>query len=270
MSYRNEGWGPFWGIPPEDDSRERASIAEIVSPVLYDKALAYSPESILFKNRIISLTTMVDPQSATRVKNMMLALDRLDYKGEKHQDIILYIDSPGGYVTAGLGIYDTMQMIDSDVCTVCTGLAASMGSLLLMAGAPGKRFSLPNSTIMVHELSGGTIGRLSQMNVSNDFSNMLGDKLTDIYLKHMPRNGEGLIDKWGGDTQERDTYKLEPKPMTDDEARGWLKRWAQKDRYMFPEQALAWGNIDRIIERLPGNSEPESLDDVVVDPDKSD
>ena len=232
-------------------------------PVLYEGSLAYSPEALLFKNRIIQLNTDVNPQSTTKVKNMLLVLDRLKYRGKEHDDIILYIDSPGGMVTSGLGIYDTMQAIESDVVTICTGMAASMGSLLLMAGARGKRFALPNSTIMVHELSGGKSGKLHDMTVSPEYYQGIMDRLASIYIKHMPRNGQGLIDRWGGDTQAESVSLIKPCPMDDKAALDWFKRWAQRDRFMVAEQALAWGHIDGIIGRLPGDDNPPGLEGII-------
>src|SRR5579884_2175145 len=112
---------------------------------------AYDIYSLLLKERIVFLGTPIDDHVANLIIAQMLFLERED----PDKDIQMYIHSPGGSVTAGLAIYDTMQLIRPDVSTICVGMAASMGAILLVGGAKGKRFSLPNATVMLHQASGG-------------------------------------------------------------------------------------------------------------------
>ena len=137
---------------------------------------SYDIYSRLLKERIIFLSEEVNDVTASLVVAQLLFLDAED----PGKDIHLYINSPGGSVTAGMAIYDTMQYIKSDVCTICIGMAASMGAFLLSAGKKGKRFALPNSTIMIHQPLGGVQGQASDIKIHTDYLLMIKDKLNRI------------------------------------------------------------------------------------------
>lgn len=137
---------------------------------------SYDIYSRLLKERIIFLSDEVNDVTASLVIAQLLFLDAED----PGKDIFLYINSPGGSVSAGLGIYDTMQYIKSDVCTICVGMAASMGAFLLTAGAKGKRYALPNSTIMIHQPLGGAQGQASDIKIHADFIIKTRAKLNKI------------------------------------------------------------------------------------------
>lgn len=168
--------------------------------------------------RIIFLGQEVDDAVANRIVAFMLYLDSQD----PGKDIILYINSPGGSVTAGMAIYDTMAHIKSDVVTICVGLAASMGSFLLAAGAKGKRLALPHSRIMIHQPSGGTRGQATDIEIEAREIIRIRRQLNQIYAD---RTGQTL-------------EKIE-KDM-------------DRDYFMAPQEAKEYGLIDRVIEeRLP-------------------
>ncbi len=141
---------------------------------------AYDIYSRLLKDRIIFLGGVVNDDMADLIVAELLFLESQD----PAQDIQLYINSPGGSVTAGLAIYDTMQYVKPDVATICIGQAASMGSLLLTAGAPGKRFSLPNSRIMIHQPLGGFEGQATDIEIHAKEILSLKERLIDIMAKH--------------------------------------------------------------------------------------
>ncbi len=145
---------------------------------------AYDIYSRLLKERIIFLTGGVDDGVASLINAQLLFLE----SENPSKDISFYINSPGGIVTSGLSIYDTMQYIRSDVSTVCVGQAASMGSLLLSAGAPGKRYSLPNSRIMLHQPSGGFQGQATDIEIHAREILALRGRLNDIYVRHTGQN----------------------------------------------------------------------------------
>lgn len=177
---------------------------------------AYDIYSRLLKERIIFLGSAIDDHIASLVVAQLLFLESED----PQKDIHLYINSPGGSVTAGLAIYDTMQHIRSDVSTICVGMAASMAQVLLCAGAKGKRFALPNSRIMMHQPLGGTQGQASDI---------------EIYTKEMLRIRDtlyGIISKHSG--VDVDT----------------IKKDADRDKYMAPEEALSYGLIDKVMTRI--------------------
>lgn len=171
--------------------------------------------SRLLKERIIFLTGEVNDASASLVCAQLLFLESEDPK----KDIFFYINSPGGVVTSGLSIYDTMQYISPDVTTLCMGLAASMGSLLLMAGTKGKRYSLPNSRIMIHQPSGGFRGQATDIEIHAREILALRSRLNRIYEKH---TGVSL-------TQ--------------------IEKAMERDNFMSPEEAKKFGLIDEIIEK---------------------
>ncbi|MEO8937191.1 MAG: ATP-dependent Clp endopeptidase proteolytic subunit ClpP [Burkholderiaceae bacterium] len=174
---------------------------------------AYDIYSRLLKERIIFLVGPVNDQTANLVVAQLLFLE----SENPDKDISLYINSPGGSVYSGLAIYDTMQFIKPDVSTLCTGMAASMGSFLLMAGAKGKRFSLPNSRIMIHQPSGGSQGMAADIEIQAKEILYLRERLNQIYSE---RTGQPM------ERIERDT---------------------DRDTFMSPEQAKQYGLIDEVL-----------------------
>lgn len=177
---------------------------------------SYDIYSRLLKDRIIFLGSQVDDHVANVVLAQLLFLESED----PQKDIYLYINSPGGSVSAGLAIYDTMQFVRPDICTICVGMAASMAQVLLCAGAKGKRFALPHSRIMMHQPLGGTQGQASDI---------------EIYTKEMLRIRDTLysiISKHSGVSVET------------------IKSDADRDKYMAPEEALQYGLIDKVLERI--------------------
>lgn len=190
---------------------------------------AYDIYSRLLKDRIIFLGTPIDDHVANLMIAQMLFLEADD----PDQDIYLYVNSPGGYVTAGLAIYDTIQYIRPDVSTICIGQAASMGSLLLTAGAKGKRFSLPHARIMIHQPAGGFQGQASDIDIQAREILRMKDMLDTIMAKH---TGQDL---------ER------------------IRRDSDRDFYMSGEQAKEYGLVDdvitaRIARKLFESSKPDS------------
>lgn len=175
---------------------------------------AYDIYSRLLKDRIIFLGTEVNDQVANIIIAQLLFLQMQDPK----KDIHLYINSPGGSVTAGLAIYDTMQFVTCDVNTYCIGIAASMGAVLLSAGTQGKRFALPNSDIMIHQVSGGARGTASDVERTVDFMYKLKRRLNRILAHHTGKSPE---------TIEKD---------------------ADRDNYMTAEEAAAYGLVDKVLQ----------------------
>ncbi len=176
---------------------------------------AYDIYSRLLKERIIFLTGPINDNVASLVTAQMLFLESENPKKE----IYLYINSPGGLVTAGLGVYDTMQYIKPPVSTLCIGQAASMGSFLLAAGEKGKRFSLPNSRIMVHQPSAGFQGQATDIEIHANEVLALKKRLNEIYSKHTGQS-------------------------TDD-----IKKALERDNFMTPESAKEFGLIDEVVEK---------------------
>lgn len=174
---------------------------------------AYDIYSRLLKDRIIFLGEPVRDHTANIVIAQLLFLDAEN----KDKDIKFYINSPGGSVSAGLAIYDTMQYVKSDVSTICIGMAASMGAFLLAAGAKGKRFSLPNSEIMIHQVMGGTEGQASDIKIRAEHILKTRDRLNKIMAKN---TGQKIA------TIEKDT---------------------DRDNFMSAEEAVKYGIIDKII-----------------------
>lgn len=158
---------------------------------------AYDIYSLLLKQRIIFLTGQVYDQVASLICAQLLFLE----SENPNKDISFYINSPGGVVSSGLAIYDTMQYIRAPVSTVCIGMAASMGSLLLTAGAKGKRYALPNARIMVHQPSGGAQGQATDIDIQAREILFTRRLLNDIYVKHTGQPVEAIERKL-----ERDTY----------------------------------------------------------------
>lgn len=175
---------------------------------------AYDIYSRLLKERIIFLVGPINDNVASLVTAQLLFLESEDTK----KRINLYINSPGGLVTAGLGIYDTMQYIKPDVSTLCIGQAASMGSFLLAAGKKGKRFSLPNSRIMVHQPSAGFQGQATDIEIHANEVLALKKRLNEIYSKH---TGKSVDD---------------------------VKKALERDNFMTPDTAKEFGLIDEVVE----------------------
>lgn len=150
---------------------------------------SYDLYSRLLKDRIIWVQGEVEPGMANIIKAELLFLESEDPEA----DIRMYIDSPGGQVTTGLGIYDTMQYVKPDVSTICVGMAASMGSLLLMGGTKGKRYALPHSEIMIHQPSGGAQGKESDVEIQFKQLQKCKKTLTELYVKHTGHSYEELL-----------------------------------------------------------------------------
>ncbi|MDD2211816.1 MAG: ATP-dependent Clp endopeptidase proteolytic subunit ClpP [Clostridia bacterium] len=180
---------------------------------------AYDIYSRLLKDRIIFLGTAIDDYVANLVIAQMLFL----YAEDPDKDISLYINSPGGSITAGMAIYDTMQYIRADVSTICVGLAASMGAFLLAAGTKGKRFALPNAEIMIHQPSGGATGQATDIEIHAKRIIHIKEKLNKILAAN---TGQPL-------------------------AR--IKEDTERDRFMDAEDAKAYGLIDDLLLRIPQN-----------------
>jgi len=176
---------------------------------------AYDIYSRLLKERIIFLTGQINDNVASLITAQLLFLEAEDPKKE----IYLYINSPGGLVTAGLGIYDTMQYVKPDISTLCIGQAASMGSFLLAAGTKGKRFSLPNSRVMVHQPSAGFQGQVTDIEIHANEVSSLKKRLNEIYSKH---TGKTVDD---------------------------VKSALERDNFMTAEAAKSFGLIDEVVEK---------------------
>ena len=176
---------------------------------------AYDIYSRLLKERIVFVVGQIDDNIASLVTAQLLYLESENPKKE----IYLYINSPGGLVTAGLGIYDTMQYIKSDVSTLCIGQACSMGSFLLASGEKGKRFSLPNSRIMVHQPSAGFQGQATDIEIHANEVMSLKKRLNEIYSKHTG------------------------KPVDE------IKLALERDNFMTAENAKTFGLIDKVVDK---------------------
>ncbi len=176
---------------------------------------AYDIYSRLLKERIIFLTGQINDNVASLITAQLLFLEAEDPKKE----IYLYINSPGGLVTAGLGIYDTIQYIKPEISTLCIGQAASMGSFLLAAGTKGKRFSLPNSRIMVHQPSAGFQGQATDIEIHANEVLSLKERLNQIYSKHTGKTVEEI------------------------------KSALERDNFMTAETAKSFGLIDEVVEK---------------------
>ena len=178
---------------------------------------AFDIYSRLLKERIVFLTGAVFDEVSSLVCAQLLFLE----SENPSKDISFYINSPGGVVSAGLAIYDTMQYIRSPVSTVCIGMAASMGSLLLTAGAKGKRFALPNARIMVHQPSGGAQGQATDIEIQAREILSLRKRLNEIYVRHTGQPIEAI------------------------------ERKLERDSYMSAEEAQEFGLVDQVVENRP-------------------
>jgi ATP-dependent Clp protease protease subunit len=182
---------------------------------------AFDIYSRLLKERIIFMVGPVNDAVASLICAQLLFLESENPK----KDISFYINSPGGVVTSGLAIYDTMQYIRPDVATVCIGQAASMGSLLLTAGAKGKRFSLPNSRIMIHQPSGGVQGQATDIEIQAKEILSLRKRLNDIYVQH---TGQPV---------------------------NVIESAVERDKFLSPDEAKAFGLIDEVVTNRPPRPE---------------
>ena len=196
---------------------------------------AFDIYSRLLKERIIFITGTVEDQVASLVCAQLLFLESENPK----KDIAMYINSPGGIVTSGLAIYDTMQYIRPAVSTVCIGQAASMGSLLLAAGDKGKRFALPNSRIMIHQPSGGAQGQATDIEIQAREILALRARLNEIYVNH---TGQKL---------------------------SVIEEALERDTYMTPEDAQKFGIIDQVVEQRPAVDEDDEVTNGKAGDDKN-
>ena len=185
---------------------------------------AFDIYSRLLRERIVFLGQQVDDEIANLIVAQMLYLEAED----PEKDIYLYINSPGGSVSAGLGIFDTMNQIRPDVSTICLGLAASMGAFLLSAGEKGKRLSLPHSRIMIHQPLGGAQGQATDIEIQAKEILYLKQQLNNYIAEHTGQPLERI---------EEDT---------------------ERDFFMSPQESVEYGLIDRVIERRPSASNPPS------------
>ena len=182
---------------------------------------AFDIYSRLLKERIIFVVGPIDDAVASVVCAQLLFLEA----DNPTKDISMYINSPGGIVTSGLAMYDTMEYIRPEISTVCIGQAASMGSLLLTAGAKGKRYSLPNSKIMIHQPSGGFQGQATDIEIHAKEIFSTRSRLNEIYVKHTGQK----LDK--------------------------IEKAMERDNFMTPEEALSFGLIDEVVEKRPADQE---------------
>lgn len=198
------------------DTRMQTLVPMVIEQTSRGYERAYDIYSRLLKDRIVFIGTPVDDFVANLIIAQMLFLQMEDV----HKDINIYINSPGGSVTAGLAIYDTMQFLKCDVATYCVGQAASMGALLLSAGTKGKRFALPNSRIMIHQPWGGVQGAAADISIQAKEILKLRDKINEILSRH---TGQSL------DKIQKDT---------------------DRDYFMSAEESKDYGLIDEVV--LPG------------------
>jgi len=176
---------------------------------------SYDIYSRLLKERVVFIVGPIDDYVANVVVAQLLFLE----SENPDKDISVYINSPGGVVTAGLSIYDTMQFVKPDISTICVGQAASMGSLLLAAGAKGKRYSLPHSRIMIHQPHGGAQGQASDIEIQAKEILYMRERLNQIFVKHTGQTMEAI---------QKDT---------------------DRDRFMSGEEAVKYGIIDKVLDR---------------------
>ena len=196
-----------------EDARERAQLVPMVVEQTNRGERAYDIFSRLLKDNIILIGTSVDDAAANLVIAQMLFLEAED----PDKDVLLYINSPGGSITAGLAIYDTMQFVKPDVQTICVGIAMSMGSLLLAGGAKGKRMALPNSRILIHQVSGGFQGQGTDIEIQAREVIGLKRRLEEIYAHHTGKSQEDI------------------------------SRDMERDFFLSPPEAVDYGIIDTVI-----------------------
>ncbi|MEM9287842.1 MAG: ATP-dependent Clp endopeptidase proteolytic subunit ClpP [Pseudomonadota bacterium] len=203
------------------DGRATAALVPMVVEQTNRGERAYDIYSRLLRERIVFVTGIVEDNMASVIVAQLLYLEADNPK----KDIAMYINSPGGLVTAGLSIYDTMQYIRPKIATLCVGQAASMGSLLLCAGTEGMRYSLPNSRIMIHQPSGGYTGQAADIEIHAEEILKLRGRLNEIYQKH---TGQELSN---------------------------IEKAMERDNFMSPEDAKSFGLIDEVYEKRPDGAE---------------
>lgn len=205
----------------QTQSSKSQTTNSLLIPTVIEKSTmgerAYDIYSRLLKDRIVFLGSAINDQVANSIIAQLLFLENENPK----KDILMYIQSPGGHVTAGLAIYDTMQYIRPDVVTVCIGMAASMGAVLLTGGAKGKRFSLPNAEVMIHQPLGGVEGQAADIKIHAEHIVKMRERLNRIISRHTGKPIKQV---------EKDT---------------------DRDNFLTAEEALKYGLIDRIIEKRP-------------------
>jgi len=225
--FQNPFAGPFPNLENGAQDIEMNTLVPMVVEQTNRGERAYDIYSRLLKERIIFLVGPVHDAVASLVCAQLLYLE----SENPTKDIALYINSPGGVVSSGLSIYDTMQYIRPDVSTVCIGQAASMGSLLLAAGAKEKRYCLPNSRIMIHQPSGGFQGQAADIEIHAREILKLRERLNEIYVSH---TGQGL---------------------------DAIEEGMDRDNFMSPEEALEFGLVDEVVTERPVLPEDENGDD---------
>ena len=197
--------------------KSKKLISDFLVPTIIDKVggqeRAYDIYSRLLEDRIVFLGDAIDSAVANTVIAQLLFLEKADPK----KPITMYVNSPGGHVTAGLAIYDTMQYIKPDVVTVCVGLAASMGSVILAGGAKGKRYALKHSEVMIHQPLGGAEGQATDIRIAAEHIIRTGDVLYKILADHTGQDIETI------------------------------RRDCDRDNYMTAEQAMKYGLIDKVL-----------------------
>ena len=198
----------------KEEIRSQYLIPTVIEKTSYGER-AYDIYSRLLKDRIVFLGSEIDDGMANTVIAQMLFLENQD----PEKEIKLYINSPGGSVTAGLAIYDTMQYMKPEVSTICIGIAASMASVLLAAGTKGKRFCLPNSEVMIHQIMGGTQGQATDIKIHAEHILKIKDRLNHLLSKHTGKDLE---------TVEKDS---------------------DRDYFMSAEEAVKYGIVDKVIEK---------------------
>lgn len=202
---------------PDTQNQTQEIQSQFLIPTVIEKTSygerAYDIYSRLLKDRIIFLGTPIDDHVANTIIAQLLFLESQD----NTKDIKVYINSPGGSVTAGMAIYDTIQYIKPDVSTICIGMSASMGAVLLAAGAKDKRFILPNAEVMIHQVMGGAEGQAIDIKIRAEHILKMKDRLNNILSKHTGQPVEKV---------EKDS---------------------DRDYFMSPEEALAYGIVDKII-----------------------
>lgn len=204
----------------QQNGRKQAGIQNFLIPTVIEKSSygerAYDIYSRLLKDRIVILGSAIDDQVANSIVAQLLFLENQN----ETKPITMYVQSPGGQVTAGLSIYDTIQYIKPEVTTVCIGLAASMGAVILTCGTKGKRYCLPNAEVMIHQPLGGVEGQASDIYIHAEHIIRTKDRLNGIIAKH---TGKSL---------------------------NQVKKDTDRDKYLTAEEALEYGLIDKIIKRV--------------------
>lgn len=207
------------------NSEKRELLASLVPMVIETSSRgerAFDIYSRLLRERIIFLTGEVEDHMSSLICAQLLYLE----SENPDKEIAMYVNSPGGSVTAGLAMYDTMQYIKCPVATVCVGMAASMGSILLTAGEAGKRYALPNSEVMIHQPLGGFRGQSADIQIHAKNIQKMHDRLVGIYEKHTGKDKDTIV------------------------------KALDRDNFMSADEARNWGLIDEVVEKKPAGADP--------------